>query len=245
VDYFFLDKLKEIYEKEYAFDVSSYISRDLALLQCVGCGVQIWDPLVESPKELYEALSQQSWYYPDGKWEYDLCANWPKIGEKVLEVGCGAGHFRNRQQGTYTGLEFNPKVVDNEFIFSETIELHSQRRAQYYDWAFSFQVLEHAADPRGFLQGLRGSVKRGGHIVLGLPNDDSYLGRAKYFGLNLPPHHLTRWSVRSVVYLAQLFDLKLSAIHFSPYDPSAYQTKFVKDIDTTKGDLMVVDFIVA
>ena len=57
-----------------------------------------------------------------------------------------------------------------------------------------FQVLEHVTDPKGFMQGCVKALKSGGKLLMAVPVEDSFVGRAESTWLNMPPHHLTRWS---------------------------------------------------
>jgi len=72
-------------------------------------------------------------------------------------------------------------------------------------------VLEHVEDPKAFLQACVTLLKPGGRLCIGVPNNDSYLGQQRFedASLNLPPHHATRWGVRSLRALESVFPLSL------------------------------------
>ena len=56
-----------------------------------------------------------------------------------------------------------------------------------------FQVLEHLEDPSGFIGRVRDILSPGGFIMLDVPDAQRPLPSASGL-IDLPPHHLTRWS---------------------------------------------------
>lgn len=228
--------LAQIYSKELNFNTYNYIDQNLDLLECAVCSLQTWFPIISSPSELYSHLQNFSWYYQEHKWEYDICKKLVDKDKTILEVGCGTGSFRlHIKSGSYTGLEFNPTLQDPE-IHNQTIESHSLERAAYYDCAFSFQVLEHTTCALTFLQGLGHSVKCGGTIAISVPFNSSYLQYADGFALNLPPHHLTRWDIPSLLYAAKILNCNLESLHFNKFNSLDYETRFVNDPETHIGN---------
>lgn len=76
-----------------------------------------------------------------------------------------------------------------------------------------FQVLEHVPDPRGFLNDAIKCLKPGGLLIFSVPSEDSFLSFAVNNVLNMPPHHLTRWSDRALRDLTSRFSLSIVSIH--------------------------------
>ena len=87
-----------------------------------------------------------------------------------------------------------------------------------YDAVCAFQVLEHVAHPRRFLDACVRLLRPGGRLCIAVPNDDGYMGkqRREKASLNLPPHHLSRWGRRTLMSLEGLFPLKVRRIAFEP-----------------------------
>jgi 2-polyprenyl-3-methyl-5-hydroxy-6-metoxy-1,4-benzoquinol methylase len=237
-----LETVRKVYREEYDFDVSDLVSTDLNHMQCRDCELKFFDPCTPADGSFYSQLQTFPWYYPGDKFEYRLVKDWIPETAWVLEVGCGTGEFACQlTTKNYTGLEFNPTATDGVRILDETVEQHSQTHKQHYDFVLAFQVLEHVPNPKSFIQACCDCLTQCGTLVLGLPSDSSWLGQARLFGLNMPPHHVTRWPDATVKKLAELFDLRLDALVMSPFEHS-YALKFVENKQYHRGDVVVAKY---
>ncbi len=200
----------------------------IRLRVCRHCNLQYFQPsrLAGSPS-LYAQLGKMDWYYLPQKWEHDVALEDLRHSRKILEIGCGSGKFIVRaSQGPgriVQGLEGNPDAVERarqrgvQVFVRDLQEFAEESRAQY-DAVCSFQVLEHVPCPRDFLDSCLALLSRGGKLLLGLPNSESFL-RYQSSVLDMPPHHMTRWSPRVVKELPKLFPLRLEAIRLEPLAP--------------------------
>ena len=84
-----------------------------------------------------------------------------------------------------------------------------------YDAICAFQVLEHVPAPRRFLSTLISCLRPSGLLIVGVPNADGYL-RLQCNILNMPPHHMTHWSSRSLRSLVNLYPLQLVTLQTEP-----------------------------
>jgi SAM-dependent methyltransferase len=235
------NKVQEIWQQEYGIDVSAQITEDINLFECSDCRIKFWDPAPEGSADFYKALAMNPWYYPESKWEYDISSSWVSARDEVLEVGCGLAHFSRRIPATYRGLELNPDVADGITILNQTIQLHSKEFSGCYDWVFAFQMLEHTKDPAVIIDSMLDCLKPNGRLVLGLPNDTSWLGQARMFALNTPPHHLTRWSVGTLENLSSLKNIHLERVDFMPFKED-YALKFITNPNKNTGDILLATF---
>jgi 2-polyprenyl-3-methyl-5-hydroxy-6-metoxy-1,4-benzoquinol methylase len=105
-------------------------------------------------------------------------ASYLKSTDRVLEVGSGPGYFlasiRDRV-AEVQGIELNRK----EAVYASTVRgiptshlphENSDVQRGYFDHLFLFQVLEHAANPIEFLNGLKSFLRPGGRIHIEVPN---------------------------------------------------------------------------
>ena len=194
------------------------------LRQCGACSVGYFAPRsLAGSCELYAQLEKYEWYYMPRKWEHDVALKDLRGCRKVVEVGCGFGDFvaRVAQQGVKVeGIEHNPSAVQRAAQRGwpvrrlDLLELAAQSPAAY-DAVCSFQVLEHLADPAKFLAACCTLLRPGGKLLLGLPDAESFI-RYQFNILDLPPHHMSRWSAKVLRRLPAFFPLRLVRLKCEP-----------------------------
>ena len=222
-----LVELFRAWEKKFHIDVSGDFQnvQRLDLFACERCGLQFYMPLtLGGSSQLYSQLQKFDWYYTPQKWEHDIALEDLTGCQHILEIGSGSGDFIARAQAekglNIQGIETNAEAVNSARRLGlpvEPSELRETalRRPGYYDAVCAFQVLEHVSKPKEFLESCCNLLKRGGRLLVGLPNAESFL-RYQFNPLDMPPHHLTKWSGRCLSYLPNLFPLQLIHIKREP-----------------------------
>jgi SAM-dependent methyltransferase len=220
--------LIEAWGKVFGIDVSTQFQdlESVDLFQCARCHLQHFAPnSLTGSSDLYAQLQSQElpWFYMAQKWEYgEALKDLQKCGT-ALEVGCGVGHFVAQALAAglnVKGIEVNPSAVQQAQQQGLPVQLFdlcdaASQGEECYDAACSFQVLEHVPNPKEFLGWMCALTKPGGTLVLGLPNADSFL-RYQFNILDMPPHHMTRWSSKVLNSLPSFFPLKLDHISLEP-----------------------------
>ena len=209
--------------RQKGIDVSAYLNdSDLGVRHCGHCDLTFFDPICVGDGAFYAQLQTQDWYYQDAKPEYAYAATLVGEGCSVLEVGCGKGAFRAWLPASvsYSGLEFNDEAVHKAQaagldVIKQSVEDHADA-GRHYDVVCAFQVLEHVEQPKLFFHACVRALKPGGTLVIAVPAQDSFLAIAPNAPLNLPPHHVTRWSDRSLTHMAHSEGLKKAAIWHEP-----------------------------
>jgi 2-polyprenyl-3-methyl-5-hydroxy-6-metoxy-1,4-benzoquinol methylase len=187
-------------------------------------GLEFASPMTPGSPEYYNWLGKHDNYYPKYRWEYDaVIAELNKLRSKplhVADIGCGDGRFLRSliQQGndiSATGIDCSPNAVEKarlggifcrvgdhrDMLSSGEISLSS------YDIVTAFHCLEHVQDPLSFVSGMADMTSAKGRIFVSTPLSPMP-HEAYWFDIqNYPPHHLTRWSRRSYVYLADKLNL--------------------------------------
>lgn len=198
---------------------------EVEMWRCADCAVCFFAPqwLTGSPW-MYEQLAKRADYYVTQKWEYDLALRDLCGRQRALEIGCGSGEFmalaKERQGLLVEGLEQNPAAIATAkerglAVLTATVEDAAAQFPGTYDAICSFQVLEHVRRPREFLEACCALLRPGGLLALAVPNQDGFV---RHLGqpLDMPPHHMTRWTRKPFRRLQSYFPLKLLHTVYEP-----------------------------
>ena len=221
------NKIKREWEKTFNININGVFNKisEIELYSCNNCHLKFFVPdTTAGSSYIYSELEKFKWYYMPTKWEYDVAVKDLKNYEKILEVGCGRGRFIQMLQKNgkteIEGIELN----ENAAVRAQKIGLKiknldlknmTNKFGSQYDAICSFQVLEHVSNPKDFLSYICKLLKQGGKLILGLPNADSFL-KYQFNILDMPPHHITRWTRDTLERVSQLFPLSLERIEFEP-----------------------------
>ncbi len=215
------------YKKMYGIDVKRFFTNldHIYQYKCLDSGFRFFYPFTTvGDSKFYEEIEKFPWYYMDWKWEHQSSLAFIKKVDTVLEVGCGKGVFLKKLGSIgiiATGLELNENAVreglqNGLHILNELIEDHETNNKGKYDVVCSFQVFEHVTDLRQVLQSSINVTKKGGKLIMSVPNNDSFLKNDTAGILNIPPHHMNLWDKNFLKKLAPLFNLRLECITYEP-----------------------------
>lgn len=238
--------------KKYQEMLGSDISREfdqtekIGFYHCLDSDLRFFYPTITASESFYEKLQKFDWYYLDEKEEY-------KSSHSVLEIGSGKGAFAQKiASQNYVGLEFSQTAMElarqNKItILNQSIQQHSIDFPETYDIVCAFQVLEHVGDPASFIEASLKSLKSGGLLIYSVPSADSFISLAKNNILNMPPHHVTWWSDKSLEYIAQKYNLKiieihhekLSDIHKRWYSSTLASISLYELLNISKGSMLI------
>lgn len=128
-------------------------------------------------------------------------------GASILDIGAGRGRFLaglGRRGYRARGIEPSPHRGDEAAALGLDVEVAGVEQAQVPDGSqdavIAWHVLEHLPDPGGALDLIRGWLRPGGALLLGVPNSASFQARIAgrhWFHLDLPRHrfHFTPGSL--------------------------------------------------
>jgi len=197
---------------------------EMELWRCTECLLSFFAPqfLAGSPW-MYTQLDNRGGYYIAQKWEYDTALVDLRGRQKILEIGCGSGRFMTLAKDaglSVEGLEQNNEAISEAKrnglrVREATVEDAAKQCPGIYDAVCGFQVLEHVANPKEFLDACCTLLKPGGLLLLAVPNQDSYV-RHMVNPLDMPPHHMTRWTRETFRRMPVHFPLNLVRAAFEP-----------------------------
>ena len=211
-----------LYKEQFGIDVDRFFtSENFSMYQCNQTGYRFYYPNgLDGDGDFYATLQTKfgDGYYHDWKFENQLAYNAINPNDKVLDIGCGVGNFLIKAKdkaAEVCGLELNEKAVEvckqkGLSVYNELIAEHAEKRPGYYDMVCMFQVLEHIYDIKSFLDDSLKVLKKGGKLVIGVPNNEPYFkSYDKYSTLNLPPHHMGLWNKEVFKKIAPLFNIEM------------------------------------
>ncbi len=217
-------RLVAAYRDSFGYDASARF-RDIDSVGLYGCdtGYRFYYPFsLTGDESLYRCLEKFEWNYKDDKWEHGMALSHIGADDKVLDVGCGEGNFLAKAKAiasSVSGIELNKqaaRIAEAKGIRMYEELLGDHAMADHYDVVTSFQVLEHVPDPLDFIKGCIRVLRPGGTLLIGVPNDDSFLRLDPDAVLNQPPHHMGLWNRKSLTAVAQIAGLDVHSFETEP-----------------------------
>ncbi|MBI4832329.1 MAG: class I SAM-dependent methyltransferase [Candidatus Lindowbacteria bacterium] len=177
---------------------------------CGNCGLSFLDPV---PPNLSDYYPTRYYSYQPGSAALQFVRRvasaglfyLPKAsaGQSVLDIGCGNGEYleRMRKRGWMVyGIEKDERLVtflrQRGIPAFESIDEALGAKPHHFDLVSFNSALEHMEGFRSALEQVRRLLKKGGEIVILVPNVDSREHRVfggKWFHLD-PPRHLWHFS---------------------------------------------------
>ena len=208
---------------------SCFAGDTLEYCRCAECDLSFFTPPSPGDEAFYNALQKYDWYYADEKDEFRAAAGWVRPDDRVLEIGCGKGAFaRHIECASYEGIDLSENAVRmageaGVRATCTTIEAHAGDRRGACDAVCAFQTLEHVVSPGEFLDAAVSCLAPGGRLMVSVPSQSSFVGRTCNGVLNLPPHHLTRWTDDALRAIGRLHGLELKTLDHLPLDAAHFE----------------------
>jgi SAM-dependent methyltransferase len=199
-----------------------------SLFACQACDLRHWYPRTMPDATWYEQMyggrdAKQLPLEPGHK--YFLCEPAvPKQGE-LLDIGCGTGNFlsaaRNAGYGV-TGIEldgsaaaFAKEETGLPSVFPLSIsEFVREYPGRKFDVISFFEVLEHQAAPKEFIESVCSCLRPHGYIALSVPNRERWLTGPDV--LDYPPNHFLRWNGRSLRKVLEMHGFEILNVKEQP-----------------------------
>jgi SAM-dependent methyltransferase len=231
VDEFDVEIIKQKYKNEININVDRLFLglKKVLLFQCNETKYRFYHPFsIIGDALFYRELSETRTNYYSQRWEHKRALNYLNTNDLILEVGSGFGAFisylKNNNIENVQGIELNPlaikKCQDLGYkVEGVLIEDAAIKYFEKYDAVCYFQVLEHITNVGDFIKSSLETLKKGGRLIIGVPNNNPYLFvNDKWHTLNLPPHHAGLWNKESLKALEKVYSIVLDKIEFEPLE---------------------------
>lgn len=220
------EKLIADWKSIFNIDISEELQdhQEIYLYQCKDTKLKFFFPFdIAGSDKLYEQLQKFDWFYMPDKWEHRIALKNLSGCNNILEVGCAFGAFVESALKlglNAQGIELNLAAVEVAKEHNLPVEgIDLQKFVEKYplsqDAICSFQVLEHIAEPRKFIELCLQSLKPNGKLIFCVPNAESFL-KYQYNLLDMPPHHMTQWTASTFKSLENIFPIKLEKVIKEP-----------------------------
>src|SRR3989344_8418016 len=204
-------------------------SKEYSFYECATCKVQFWFPQEIADREWYEHVNPYKARQLGGiklrgyhKLFLKKYASLPK-NTKILDLGCGAGEFLSelKKRGYEVfGMDFDREAIQIakdtfglENVFALSFEEFCQKSdLPKFDMITFFEVIEHLADPVGFIENVKNLLRPGGKIILSTPSRKRVLPNLNSW--DFPPHHFTRWDATALSNILSRFDFSVKNISY-------------------------------
>ena len=213
------------------------------MLGCEHCGLEYASPLVSPSTDWYSLAYEALSLYPSERWEFDYVLKNADSPNCLAELGCGAGYFLRKcasQKINCQGFDFLKEVVDqcqrdglsaSLMDLSNVNDLGSSTGSVKFDTIVSFHVLEHLDNPSELFCFSWNSSSKYAELWVSVPSDRRL---TRLFGerdfLDQPPHHLTRWNLKSLKQIGDNNGWDFKEIIYEPIPLSqilwSYSTRF-------------------
>jgi 2-polyprenyl-3-methyl-5-hydroxy-6-metoxy-1,4-benzoquinol methylase len=197
-----------------------------AMWRCGQCELEWANPMRAPNGEWYALAYSNLDLYPGARWEFDEVLGTCAPDEVVFDIGCGGGAFLKRcsERGIRgKGADFAADPVQQcvaQGLDVRQVNLDGEPRDRAEGDATvvtAFQVLEHLSDPARLFEFAGAVCAPHAALWVAIPSHrrPSRLFNKRDF-LDQPPHHLTRWSDKSLAAIGQRCGWTLEEIRFEP-----------------------------
>ncbi|MBG26608.1 MULTISPECIES: class I SAM-dependent methyltransferase [Croceibacter] len=208
-----------LYKNSFDIDVTEYFASETFIqFHCNNCELKFFEPHLAGNEHFYiELQNKYSGYYNPKREEFEIAKKYITPETNVLEIGAGDASFAKiirDKVGSYVGLEYNELAIDKANqdgirLIKQSIIDHSKDHLKYYDTVCNFHVAEHVPQLYEFMEASISTLKVGGNLIIAVPCNDDVLNDSINHHLNMPPHHISRFYLKTMKNIPQNFNLKL------------------------------------
>jgi 2-polyprenyl-3-methyl-5-hydroxy-6-metoxy-1,4-benzoquinol methylase len=186
---------------------------------CKDCDTGSWFPAITGDKNFYASISE---IYVDERWDKSIVQSDTNDSFTILDVGSGPkpifSHRTKLPGAKFAVIDENPTVVNslslqNVTIFSNPFQIPDD--SFRYSHIVALHFLEHIMNPvKDFLQ-LKKHLSNDGVLWVSTPNRNRKYMHGNFEPLDIPPHHVSSWSIRALASFAELLQMQITSVWVS------------------------------
>lgn len=144
---------------------------------------------------------------------------------RIIELGSGLGYFTyslNVAGYNVQGLDISLDAVNNankkfgDYYLCGDLFDFAEYNLDSYDIVIMTEVIEHLDDPKEFIKAIKRMLKSNGKLIFTTPNKSFYPNSISWY-TDSPPVHCWWFSEKSIRYIADLLNMKLTFVEFDDY----------------------------
>lgn len=250
--------------------IKAYTSPGYDIYHCISCDGVFADPMKSHGKDWYEKSEWECYDFNaslsirDLRWyqEKVFLQDKPNNGKGLLlNIGCGRSDFLKRVEETgykVIAIDFNKESIEftknrlgiKDAYAVDVFDFAKNYNGEQFDVIVFFEVLEHLDEPVGFIMALKNILKPDGYVVMSVPNRERLSPQKEIW--DYPPHHLTRWSAKSLEKFLESNGYIVEKLLVSPITADSlvsvlkarFETKYIEDkikkADARKADKKIL-----
>lgn len=195
--------------------------------KCVFCGLEYAIPFVAPGAAWYKKLYSNLNLFPFSRWEFEFVMEKILKDDVVVDYGCGSGQFLGMlsdKTRNIKGYDFSEDAVAtartsgiNSAVLTDNIDYSSLRPKGGADHVTAFHVLEHLDKPEEIFNFAGSLCNIGGLLWVAVPSDRRASRLYKRTDhLDEPPHHLTRWTEKSLRLIGLNYGWEIIGFTYEP-----------------------------
>lgn len=222
------DALERDFQVDFDHDVRQRHTpaSSVELIRCYACTLESFFPAVPGDEEFYDILSRSPSYYEGERWEFHVVTERLERGQIVVDLGAGMGRFLAKAMDRdckTIAIEHNPRAQSElraaGIDVYGSISDYRRKGGPDVDVFCAFHTLEHVGDVGSVVSNAIELLRPGGRLFVSVPNRER-VPSPTLEPLDHPPHHLSRWSPRTLHELAHRHGLRLVRIQYEEPDRS-------------------------
>ena len=207
------------------------------IMHCTFCDLEFYKNIKKTSQKYYEEL-YQTWNVGGvnirgliwGNKVFFKTTNKRTYNKRnlLLDIGCADGLFvREALRRGYNafGIDINGQLIAAAHkyfgintAYQGELPIIKKYVKEKFEYITFFDVLEHLENPKTYIRSLKKYIRHRGYIFVSLPNRKCFPRFLPIDG-DLPPHHLSWWSEKSLGYLFEENGYKVKYYAKEPINP--------------------------